>query len=147
MRADPSKYIPTSVDTAEQWIEWHKTLNKWFSLNETNAQWLRFWNQRAGAGSEADTHELRSYMSDQGVNITTDMSGAVTDSVMDVVDWFGDTFNWLRGIVIGAVILAIALVAFYIIMGSIHRKSAQQMALDAPIPIPVRGNNMTRLLT
>lgn len=136
MRADPSEYIPTSADTAEQWIEWHKTLNKWFSLNEANAQWLRFWNQRAGAGSEADTHDLRAYMSDQGVNITTDASGAFTDSVMNAFDWLGDTANWIRGILIAAVIVAIALIAFYFIMKSVKGQPAQQFGFNPPLPVP-----------
>ncbi len=132
-RIDPSKIIPTSVDTAEQWIEWHKSLRKWFSKTETNNHWLRFWNQRAGAGSEADTHDLRSYMEDQGVNLTTDTSGVVADTVLDAVDFVGDSLTWARGILIGGVIIGIGLIAFYIYSQTKNVKSASEMSLAMPM--------------
>lgn len=129
MRTDPSKIIPTSADTSEQWVNWHKTLKKWFSKNEANSHWLRFWNQRAGAGSEADTHDLRAYMESQGVNLTTTKAGEFEDTLTGITDWFGDTVNWARGIVIGGVIIGIGLIAFYIVNSTLKGKSAAEMTM------------------
>lgn len=127
MRTDPSKIIPTSADTSEQWVNWHKTLKKWFSKTEANSHWLRFWNQRAGAGSEADTHELRTYMEGQGVELTTTASGEVADTFLGAVDWFENSLKWAKGIVIGGVIIGIGLIAFYIVNSTLKGKTASEM--------------------
>lgn len=111
---DPSKNIPTSTDTAEVWINWHKALQRWFSKAEANSYWLRFWGQRAGAGAVADTTDLRAYMGEQGVELTTTWSGSVADGVSGVTGWFGDTFTMIRNLFFGAVILVLALIAFII---------------------------------
>ena len=89
MRVDPSKHIPTTSDNAEVWIEWHKALKKWFSKGEANSYFVRFWNQRAGENSEANTTDLRRYMKEQDVNITTTAGGKVADFWSGVGDWFG----------------------------------------------------------
>lgn len=130
MRTDPSKHIPTSDSTAEQWVTWHRSLKKWFSKNEANEHWLRFWNQRAGAGSGADTHDLRSYMESQGVNITTTVWGDVTDGTMNVVEWGAETFTWARGLIIGGVIVGMGLIAFYVIYSTTKGRTAGEMATD-----------------
>lgn len=132
MRTDPSKIIPTSADTAEMWIEWHKSLKKWFRKEEANQHWLRFWNQRGGAGSGADTYSLRSYMETQDVQLTTTTMGSITDSTMDAVDFVGDTFTWARGLIIGGVIVGIGLIAFYIIYSTTKGKTPAQMAAEMP---------------
>lgn len=93
----------------------HKALKDWFSKNEANAQFTRFWNQRAGAGSAADTHDLREYMEEQGVDLTTTTKNEIIDKTMGFFEWFGDTANWLRGIVIGALIVGVAVIAYVII--------------------------------
>ena len=56
MKLDPSKNIPNSASSSEEWIQWHKNLKRWFSKKEANAYFIKFWNQRAGAGTEADNH-------------------------------------------------------------------------------------------
>ncbi len=145
MRPDPSKIIPTSADTPEQWVLWHKLLKGWFTKKEANSHWLRFWNQRAGAGSAADTHDLRSYMEGQGIDLTTDTKGKITDSVMDVVDWGVETANWVRGIIIGGVILGIGLIAYYIVKSTNNGKSAGEMVGSLPIS-PVKGYNTYKLI-
>lgn len=127
MRQDPSKAIPTSADTGEVWVNWHKNLRQWFDKQESNSHWLRFWNQRAGAGSSADTHDVRSYMERQGVDLTTTFSGSLADGWFGITDWFGDTFNWMRGIIIGGVIVGIALIAFYIYTNTVKGKTAAEM--------------------
>ncbi|MNL41228.1 hypothetical protein D3C87_1636280 [compost metagenome] len=57
----------------------------------------------------------------------------MTDFGMGIVDWFGDTANVLRAVVIGTVILGVGLIAFYIIKNTNRGKSAGQMIADAPI--------------
>lgn len=130
-RLDPSEFIPTSDSTSEQWIEFYKALRKWFSKTESNNQWLRFWNQRAGAGSDADNHTLRSYMEDQDVDLTTDTKGEISDSLWGISDWIGDTANWLRAIVIGIVIIIIALLAMYVYSHFIKQTPTDQIPISA----------------
>jgi|GEM_PF-1895820 len=113
MRLDPSNIIPNSQSASEQWISWHKNLKRWFSKKEANDYFVRFWNQRAGQSSIADTHALRSYMQSQGVDMDTDWGGAFTDSTMKVVDWIGSGLNWTRAIIIGSTILGGAIVGYY----------------------------------
>ena len=131
MRTDPSKMIPTSDSTAEIWVNWHKALREWFAKNEANTHWLRFWNQRAGAGTDADTVNLRAYMREQGVDLTTTTLGQVTDSVAGVFDWFSDTINMTRIIIVIAAVTGIGLIAFFIISSTKQGKSAGEMVIDA----------------
>lgn len=115
MKSDPSKYIPNSTSSSEEWISWHKQLKKWFSKTETNAYFVKFWNQRAGAGTQADTHSLRDYMSSQGVELTTDWTGELSDVTHDVTDWFVSGLEWTRAIMIGTTIIVIGIASYYLI--------------------------------
>jgi hypothetical protein len=135
MRIDPSKIIPTSDDTAERWVVFHKALKSWFGKKSANAFFLQFWGQRAGAGTSADTHKLRDYLDTQGIDLTTDRKGEITDTALDFLGWFEDTANQLRAVVIGTVILGVGLVAYYIIKNTNKGKSAQQIIMDAPLSI------------
>ena len=130
MRTDPSKIIPTSESTADIWVNWHKSLRKWFSKTEANTHWLRFWQQRAGSGSEADNHSLRVYMEKQGVDLTTNALGNITDGVASAAEWIGDSINITRIIIVGTVVLGVGLIAFYIIKNTNKGKSVGEMALD-----------------
>lgn len=134
MRVDPSKVIPTSDDTPERWVAFHKALKKWFGKESANAWFLKFWTQRAGAGSSADTHDLREYMEEQGVDLSTTWSGRFKDGTMDIVDWFGDTANILRAIVFGTLIVGVGLVAYYVIKSTNKGKSAGGMMQGIPSP-------------
>lgn len=145
MKSDPSKRIPTSADSGEQWVEWHKSLKKWFSKDEANEHWTRFWNQRGGAGSEADTHSLRTYMDTQGVNLTTTTMGNIADGTLGVVDFVGDTFTWARGLIIGGVILGMGLIAFYVIHSTRKGKTAGQMMQR--VPAIGKGRKVGKMIT
>lgn len=131
MRTDPSNIIPTAESTADIWVNWHKSLRKWFGKNEANTHWLRFWQQRAGAGSQADTHALRTYMEKQGVELTTSAWGEITDGAVSAVDWIADSINITRIIVVGTVVLGVGLIAFYFIKNTNKGKSVGEMVLDA----------------
>ncbi len=130
MKTDPCKSIPNSMSPSESWVNWHKSLLKWFSKEEANQHWIRFWSQRAGGGTPADTHSLRDYMRTQDVDLTTDLSGAIRDKLENVSDWFGDTFNGIRAIFLGAVILALALIAFYFIRSINKAKQLSELSSD-----------------
>ena len=112
MRIDPSKTIPSGTDPSEVWVEWYKALRKWFSKDVANSYFVRFWHERAGVGAVADTHALRSYMEDQGVELTTDFSGNLTDSAMSVVDFFSDTFTLVRNIILIVLVLGLCFLVF-----------------------------------
>lgn len=144
MRKDPSKIIPTSESTGEIWVNWHRSLRKWFSKNEANRHWLRFWQQRAGAGSGADTHTVRSYMRKQGVELTTDTWGEFRDAGESVVGWFSDTINMTKIIVVGTIVVGVGLIAIYVINSSRRGKSVGEMALD--VRTLGRGRQATKLL-
>lgn len=152
MRVDPSKVIPTSDDYAESWIVFHKALRSWFGKQAANAYFLKFWNQRAGAGTSADTHDLREYMDEQGVDLTTDFRGEMTDFGMGIADWFGDTANVLRAVTIGIVVLGVGLIAYYIIKSANQGKSVSQMIYDTPLGLKgysksVGASNSVKLLS
>jgi hypothetical protein len=135
MRVDPSKVIPTSDDNAESWIVFHKALKSWFGKQAANAWFLKFWNQRAGAGTSADTHDIREYMDEEGVDLTTDFKGEVTDFGMGIVDWFGDTASVLRAVAVGTVVLGVGLIAYYIIKSTNKGKSVGEMVYGSPISL------------
>ena len=78
-------------------------------------------------------------MDGEGVDLTTDFKGEMTDFGLGIVDWFGDTANVLRVVVIGTVILGVGLIAYYIIKSTNRGKSAGQMVMDSPIPIGMKG--------
>lgn len=137
---DPSKNIPNSASTAEQWVEWHKSLKRWFNLKDTNTIWTKFWSQRAGAGTVADTHDLRTYMDDQGVDVTTTFAGKTTDAVLGVGDWIGETFDWARALLFGGAILALGLIAFYVIHNTrkgrtLAEMTARPQMTSGPVPL------------
>lgn len=108
MRQDPSKIIPTSSDSSEVWIEWYKALKKWFSKNEANTHFVRFWNQRGGAGTDADTTDLRKYMKEQGVNLSTTAGGKIADAGSGLIDWLSN---------VGKVILILLIIGGVIVIG------------------------------
>ena len=130
MWSDPSKTIPTSIDPAESWINWHKRLLKWFSKDEANQQWIRFWTQRAGAGTTADTHDLRIYMKDQGVDISTTITGSLTDGAASVAEWFGNAFSGIKSLIFGVIILAIGLFTIYVLSNIQKGNRISDMATD-----------------
>ena len=140
MRADPCKAIPNSVSPSEAWVNWHKSLLKWFSKQEANQHWIRFWAQRAGAGTPADTHTLRDYMRTQGVDLTTDASGVMRDKLEEGWDWFRGTLTGIQAVFFGAVILAVALIAFYFIFNIRRGKQMSEFAADIR---SIRGQNVT----
>lgn len=127
---DPSKHIPTSSSSAEEWVVWHKALKRWFSKNEANQYWVNFWNQRAGAGSDADVNSLRAYMKSQDVKLVTDTSGDITDTVVKATDWFASGIDTTRTLLFGGVILGMGLIAYYVIAQTRQGKTASDMALD-----------------
>lgn len=126
----PCKNIPTTQSRSEVWINWHKSLRKWFDRQESNEHWLRFWQQRAGAGSTADTSDLREYMREQGVEITTDWSGEISDAVDGAMGWFSDSFTMLRNIFYGAIVLIIGIVAYFLITRINQGKTAREIKLE-----------------
>lgn len=139
----PCKHIPTTQSKGETWINWHKSLRKWFDKQEANEHWLRFWNQRAGAGSTADTHDLREYMREQGVELTTDLEGEITDAASSFFGWFTDSFTMLRNIFYIAIVSIIAIVAFYLISRIKRGDTANQIRLD--LGNAVSGSKITPL--
>ena len=141
MKSDPSKYIPSSSSSAEEWIAWHKQLKKWFSKTEANGYYVKFWNQRAGAGSSADTHSLREYMRTQGVELTTDWTGSFSDVTHDVTDWFVTGLNWSRAIMIGTTILVVSIGAYYIIK---QIKKGKTVTDAAELAMKIRTGGMIK---
>lgn len=149
MKSDPSKYIPHSASSSEEWIAWHKQLKKWFAKSEANGYFVKFWNQRAGAGSGADTYSLREYMRTQGVELTTDWSGSFSDVTHDITDWFVTGLNWTRAITIGVSILVVGIGAYYVIAQIRKGKTvndAAQFAANVRTGGMLKGSSSTKLI-
>lgn len=152
MRTDPSTVIPVSGDPAESWIVFHKALKSWLGKDAANAYFLKFWNQRAGAGSPADTHSLREYMDGQDVDLTTTWKGDVVDTAFSIRDWIADA-----GKVVGIIILTIAglvigLVVYIVVKGTNRITAPKQTPVypqgfyQMPEPVNPRGINKIKLL-
>lgn len=70
-------------------------------------------------------------MEDKGVNLTTDTSGEISDSVHGIFDWIADTANWLRSVVIGIVVVIIAIVAYFLYV-HIKKNGGSQSSSSSP---------------
>lgn len=113
--------IPTKASTGDAWIEWHKTLKSAMGRKQANVIWLKAWYMRAGIGSPASTSALRSYMSEQGVDIEKTTMESVGDTVGGAIDFVGDVFKTGTWVAMG--LLAVVAVGIGIAVINIAKKS------------------------
>ena len=82
---DIDKYLPNFSTKDSGWIRFHKELDKIFSRKEANKYWLQAWSNYGGdANYNANTSDLREYMSGKGVELTAPTTWqGITDTAWD----------------------------------------------------------------
>jgi hypothetical protein len=98
------KYIPTFKTTDKGWILFHKELRKIFSKKEANTYWIKAWENTGGDSNyNANTKELRTYMSGKGIDIEAPTTWqAITDYSSDLYSSIKLMF-WIILIIIVAI--------------------------------------------
>lgn len=135
---------------AALWVAWHKSLKRYFSKDEANTWFLKFWEARGGEDSDANMNSLRSYMESQGVELKTDWRGDLTDAAANTRD---DAKAFIKGVlIVGAIVLGAILIAFlwYMYNAGKQQTPVSQMALDAASVVPqgkmIKGSQAAKLL-
>lgn len=123
--------VPTSTSTDTEWLQWYKDLKRYFGKKTANTVFDKAWTKR---GSEdANTNQLRSYLSDNGYEIKTGTLGKLTDNYYNVLDTVGGVFKAGKVVIIvGTVVGTIGIV--YIIYKILKnpKKSAELAASIHP---------------
>lgn len=110
MKADP-KQIPITSSAPEVWIEWHKALKSNFGKSTANQIFLKAWALR---GHNSDDANLRSYLKDQGISLTTGVLGKTEDYASGVLDSIGDVFSVGKYLGLGIIVIGTGLAAIFI---------------------------------
>lgn len=113
--------LPNKASTGDAWIQWHKTLKGAMGKKQANTIWLKAWYMRAGTGSSASTSALRSYMSDNGVDIEKTTMESVGDTVSGGLDFVGDVLK--TGTWIGVGLIAVVAVGVGMAVIGIAKRS------------------------
>lgn len=96
--------IPQMTSSSAEWIEWHKNMKSRYGKSTANSLWLKAWRFRGN--SKANTNELRTYMSNNGVKIDSSSWDKIVDIGDSVVDKVG---NIIKVGEVGAIVLSVAL--------------------------------------
>lgn len=88
---DPKVNIPNVNSTDSQWILWHKSLVKYVTKKYANEIFLERWEAVKSAnsgwtGGKANTSTLRSYLKEQGIEISPDGALAYVESLVDNIE-------------------------------------------------------------
>lgn len=78
--------LPTKDWSDQQWILWYEALKGQVSKKDAQLQFKLFWEQR-GKGTDANTHDLRDAMSNNGIPVSADgVIGSLEDTALGAVD-------------------------------------------------------------
>lgn len=113
--------IPNKSSSGDAWETWHKTLKGAMGKKQANIIWLKAWNMRAGKGSSASTSSLRSYMSEQGVELDKTTIESIGDTASGGIDFVGDVLK--TGTWIGVGLVTVVVIGLGIAIIGIARKS------------------------
>ena len=104
-KADPTLNIPQRNSGSEEWIAWYEVLKSNFGKKNANTLWVKAWARRGS--DEANTKNLRDYMSKRGINIEEGAWDKVVDVAGGVGDFFGDVIQGgkITAIVLGVIVL------------------------------------------
>lgn len=105
VKADVTANIPQVSSPPEVWEQWHKDLKAFFGKKTANSIWVKAWKLRGS--TKSSTVELRKYLSDNGIKISTTSLQDVKDLGSGVTDMAGDIFKVGKyaGIAIGVIII------------------------------------------
>ena len=87
-RLNPAKDIPLASSSDQEWINWHKQLDRWFKRNEANLWFVKGWNHRGGGSMAANTERLQKYMKRKGIDPVT---GSLAKPSTNWIAWVGVT--------------------------------------------------------
>jgi len=90
---NPTQIIPTKSSSSQSWIQWHKAMKSRYGKKDANALFVKAWDLRGGAGSDASTNELRVYMKDNGVVLDTTSIEDIVDTTQSGLDGLGSFFT------------------------------------------------------
>lgn len=113
---NPVNNIPDTQSTGDQWMLWHKALRKNYGVATANFLFLEAWKARGCSGitCSASTQELREYLSDQGITISSGIFEYYVDKMDEMEDFFTSALN--VGLYAGiAIVVFILLIVGYII--------------------------------
>jgi hypothetical protein len=113
--------MPNKNSSGDVWIEWFKILKRAMGKKQASAIWLKAWYMRAGTGSSASTASLRTYMSEQGIDIDKTTAESIGDTVSSGADFVGDFLK--TGTWIGVGLLAVIAVGIGVAVLNIAKKS------------------------
>jgi len=103
---NPIENIPRLESTQEEWISWHKSLKSNFGLQNANALWVKAWKKYGSPG--ANTNDLRTYLSKQGIEVNKDAWQSIVDKGVGISDYIGSYFQVAKymGIALGVIVIA-----------------------------------------
>jgi hypothetical protein len=90
MKADVTQ-IPTKGSQSAEWLTWYISLKSQFGKQVANQVFLKAWKTRGSESSSS--HELRDYLSKNGVDIDKSIFDSVYDTGAGVVDKIGGFLN------------------------------------------------------
>jgi len=105
--------IPQLNSSSAEWIEWHKNLKSRYGKSTANSLWLKAWRFRGN--SNANSNELRTHMSSNGVKIDSSFFNKVVDVGDNVIDKVGNIVKLSRvGTVVvgGALMIGVAYIIY-----------------------------------
>ncbi len=111
MKADPKKNIPQQNSNPEVWQNWHSSLKDNYGKKSANAIFLYAWSIR---GNKNDDANLRAYLKENGITLTTGVLGKTEDYASGIVDSIGDIFSVGKYFGIGIVVLGVGLTTILI---------------------------------
>ncbi len=113
----PLDLLPNRSSGADEWVEFHKILNKSLPRKESNALWVKAWSKRGS--NYANTRHLRVYMEKKGVKIDTNSWQNIQDASADLQDSIGSIFKTGKYITYG--IIAVVLVTGTVFLWNIAK--------------------------
>ncbi len=115
-KIDPVQATPPVGSDSSAWVAFHRYLKRRYGARTANSMWSLAWKKRGS--SAANTHDLRTYMSSQGLEIDAGTFGSIKDSALAVTDGISDIFGDLYGIgkwaTIGVLVVVIGGAGFLI---------------------------------
>ncbi len=124
---DPVKNIPQINSKSDAWVAWHQTLKSNFGKKVANQLWLKAWSKRGT--NNANTADLRDYMSKQGIDISKNHWDEIVDLAGDATDYFSGVYQVAQYAALALGIIAIG--GLGMIVFNIARRPAESVGLAA----------------
>ncbi len=129
MKSDPTSNIPTVSSNSDTWIQWHKDLKSNFGKKVANSLFIKAWSIRGN--SAANTSDLRTYLSKNGITISTSAWDSVVDAGSSAADFFGDIFS--VGKYTGMAIIGIAVVGIGMVVYNVGKDPIKALGAVAQL--------------